>query len=56
MVGGKIKTKCDICKKDIRGHIFNRFNKVLCANCYSIEFQKELHSGKYIIFNKGDKE
>lgn len=47
MVGGR-KVKCEKCKKIIRGHIFNRFNKVLCANCYSIEFQKELYSGKYM--------
>ena len=50
MVSGKIKVKCDICKKEIKGHIFNRFEKILCANCYSIEFQKELNSGKYITF------
>ena len=48
MAGGK--NKCDKCKKTIRGHIFNRFNKTLCANCYSVEFQKKLYSGKYMIF------
>ena len=50
MAGGEKKIKCEKCKKKIRGHIFNRFNKVLCADCYSIEFQKELYSGKYMTF------
>jgi phage FluMu protein Com len=57
MVGGKNKIRCDKCKKIIRKHIFNRFNKILCGDCYSIEFQKELYSGKYFTFYKGsDKE
>ena len=44
--------KCDNCKKIIHNHIFKRFNKTLCADCYSIEFQKELYSGKYWTFYK----
>ena len=52
MVGGKSKIKCDNCKKIIYKHIFNRFNKTLCADCYSMEFQKELYSGKYFTFYK----
>ena len=54
MVGGKNKVKCDDCKKVIHKHIFKRFNKTLCADCYSIEFQKELYSGKYFTFYKKD--
>lgn len=59
MVGGRSKVKCDNCKKIIRGHIFGKnnrlyliINKILCADCYSIEFQKELYSGKYFTFYK----
>lgn len=47
MVGGKNKIKCDNCKKTIHNHIFKRFNKILCADCYSIEFQKKLYNGSY---------
>lgn len=61
MVGGKSKIKCDKCKKIIRGHIFGKnnrlysiINKTLCADCYSIEFQKELYSGKYFTFYKNN--
>jgi hypothetical protein len=46
------KVKCDNCKKIIHKHIFDRLNKTLCADCYSIEFQKELNNGKYFIFYK----
>lgn len=57
MVVGKSKVKCDDCKKIIYNHIFKRFDKTLCADCYSIEFQKRLYSGKYLVFHKGaDKE
>lgn len=59
MVGGRSKVKCEKCKKIIKGHIFNRFNKTLCANCYSVEFQKKLYSGEYMtmkILDKKDKE
>lgn len=53
MVGGNAKIKCENCKKIIKGHIFDfKFNKKLCANCFSIEFQKELYSGKYWTFYK----
>lgn len=48
------KVKCDKCKKIIHKHIFNRFDKTLCADCYSIEFQKKLNSGKYLTFKKVD--
>ena len=48
----KNKVRCDNCKKIIHKHIFKRFNKTLCADCYSIEFQKELYSGKYFTFYK----
>lgn len=47
-----MKEKCDNCKKVIHKHIFKRFNKTLCADCYSTEFQKELYSGKYFVFYK----
>lgn len=44
------KPKCDNCKKIIHKQIFKRFDKTLCADCYSIEFQKKLYSGKYFTF------
>lgn len=50
-----MKEKCNNCKKEIRGHIFYRFNKVLCADCYSVKFQKKLNSGKYFVFYKNKK-
>lgn len=50
MTSGKIR--CDNCKKIIRTHIFKKFNNNLCADCFSIEFQKKLNNGKYYKFYK----
>lgn len=47
--------KCDICNKKIKNHVFKRFGKILCANCYSIESRKKLNNWKYLVLKcKGE--